>query len=74
MFEDTKGVIRSRVSSDPIYSYVFKILLYFLYVPKISYISSQNPIFFQNYERKSRIFNFQWKFHINMANRGYARY
>jgi hypothetical protein len=41
MFEDTKGVIRSRVSSDPIYSYVFKILLYFLYVPKISYISSQ---------------------------------
>jgi hypothetical protein len=45
-----------RVSSDPIFlyfSYVFKILLYFLYLPKISYISSQNPIFFQNYEKKS---------------------
>ena len=45
-----------RVSSDPIFlyiSYFIKILLYFLYLPKISYISSQNPIFFQNYEKKS---------------------
>ena len=29
-----------------------------LYLPKISYISSQNPIFFQNYEKKSCIFYF----------------
>ena len=36
-----------------LYSYIFKILLYFLYLPKISYISSQNPIFFKNYEKKS---------------------
>jgi hypothetical protein len=34
------------------WSYIFNILLYFLYLPKISYISSQNPIFFQNYERE----------------------
>ena len=46
----------NRVSSDPIFlyfSYILKILLYFLYLPKISYITSQNPIFFQNYEKKS---------------------
>ena len=37
----------------------------------ISYISSQIPIFFQNYERKkSWIFYFEWKFHINMTNKG----
>jgi hypothetical protein len=66
-----------RVSSDPIFlyfSYVFKILLYFLYLPKISYISSQNPIFFQNYEKKSLIFYFEWKFHINITNRCYIGY
>jgi hypothetical protein len=36
-----------RVSSDPIFlyfPYIFKILLYFLYLPKISYISSQNML------------------------------
>jgi hypothetical protein len=31
-----------------LYSYILKILLYFLYLSKNSYISSQNPIFFQN--------------------------
>ena len=50
-------IANSRVSSDPIFlhfSYIFIILLYFLYMylSKISYISSQNPIFFQNYEKK----------------------
>ena len=41
--------------SDPIFlyfSYFFKILLYFLYLPKISYISSQNPIFFKTMRKK----------------------
>jgi hypothetical protein len=51
-----------------LYSYI-PIFLYFLYLPKISYISSQNHVFFQNYEIKSWIFYLEWKFHINMTNR-----
>jgi hypothetical protein len=35
-----------------LYSYIFKILLYFLYLPKISYITSQNPTCFPNYQKK----------------------
>jgi hypothetical protein len=57
-----------------LYSYIFNILLYFLYLPKISYISSQNPIFFKTKREKSWIFYFEWKFHINMTNRCYTRY
>jgi hypothetical protein len=30
------------------------------------------PIFYQNYEKKNWIFYFEWKFHINMTNRGYT--
>ena len=47
-----------------LYSYIFRILLYFLYLPKISYITSQNTIFSHNYEKKCWIFSIEWKFHI----------
>jgi hypothetical protein len=60
------------LTSESIFLYIFKILLYFLYLSKISYISSQNPIILQNYEKKSWIFNIEWKFHINITNRVYA--
>ena len=52
--------------------YIFKILLHFLDLPKISYITPQIPAFFQNYEKKSWIFNSEWKFHINMTYRKVA--
>jgi hypothetical protein len=68
-------LFKSRVSSDPIFlyfSYIFKILIFFLYLPKISYITFQNPIFFLNCEKKSWIFNFECKFHISMTNRSYT--
>jgi hypothetical protein len=42
------GEMYSIQISVILYSYIFKILLYFLYLSKISYITSQNPIFFQN--------------------------
>jgi hypothetical protein len=41
-----------------LYSYIFKILLYFLYFIPKSYI------FPKLWERKNWIFNFEWKFHI----------
>jgi hypothetical protein len=50
------------VSSDPIFLY-FQVLPYFLYMSKNSYISSQKPIFFQNYERKKvESINLSWNF------------
>jgi hypothetical protein len=47
--------------------YIFNILLYFLSLSKLSYITSQNPIFFQNYEKKVEYIilsgSFIWKWH-----------
>ena len=55
---------KCRVSSDPIFLYFqnFAIFLIQMYLPKISYITSQNPIFFQNCKKKSWSLNFEWRF------------
>jgi hypothetical protein len=46
-----------------LYSYIFRILLYFLYLSKISYnYIPKSYIFSKLWERKSWIFNFEWNF------------
>ena len=55
-----------------LYSYIFSIFSRFCY--NFLYFIPKSYIFPKLLRQKSWIFNFEWKFHINMTNRGSTRY